>query len=179
MNLKTLILIIVIFVLIIECSLFENDENTYSGITETIIESYTESGYPNGVVISEDPDDWKYNFSPSLPDSQYFPPLWTIGPAFPNPVVDSTFIQVDWGSNRRVNIQFIIKDKYNDLVKIVYDDTIDVGRHYLWWHLDNNKGMMVNNDIYRCYYKFNYIFSEEDSINREHIVSGYGDIKVE
>jgi predicted regulator of amino acid metabolism with ACT domain len=61
-KLKSILIVLCIIIIFYYCSFF-NDENPYSGITETVIDSLDEYGIPIWKIISEDPDDWNINYN--------------------------------------------------------------------------------------------------------------------
>jgi len=173
MKLRALIIFSIIFFVFYNCDLFE-DDNPYSGITETILLNQNDEWVDsNSVVISEDPDDWGINYKPPIPKDLLLPQTYQIGPAFPNPSIDSTFIMVDTPSNRKINIY--IKDGDNKLIKTIINDTLSPGYYHLYWKLDNNNGKIVNSGLYRCFYEI------EDAICIDSVyysIFGHGDIKI-
>lgn len=169
------LIIVIIFTFLICCSnLFKSENNPYSGITETVIDSLDEWGHPITRIISEDPDDWNINYNPPFPDSLLIPDEFSVGPSFPNPTVDSTFIKLSVASKKLFNI--FIKDREGHIVKVIYSDSLNPGYHYIFWNLDNNEGKKVKSDIYRCFYN---IENARWIDSTYYSISGYGDIKVE
>jgi len=178
MKRKTVLLFCFLLLVFYYCDLFE-DDNPYSGITETTIEEIDEWHKPIQVIISEDPDDWKCNYNPKLPDDfydKYQMMMPSIGPAYINPCTDSIYIFITWPENNYAKIY--IKNGDKKIIRTLYDDSLSIGYHYIYWYLDDNEGNKVNDGIYRCYYNFQHtIFI--DSTNKTFEVSGYGDIKIE
>lgn len=170
---RSVFFIIIFFIVFYRCDLFE-DENPYSGITETVIDSLNYWGSPVTRIIKEDPDDWEINYKPELPKDLLIPQTYQIGPAFPNPSIDSTFILVGTPNNRKIHIY--IKDDDEKLVKTIINDTLCPGYHRLYWKLDDDNGKRVNSGLYRCFYKI------ENSLYIDSVYYssyGHGDIKIE
>jgi len=126
------------------------------------------------IIVSVDRDDWKINYQPPFPDK--LPPDYYIGPAFPNPCSDSTFIFVAFSGKKLLNIY--IKDENGNKIRTIHNDTLTAGDWSLFWFLDDNEGNRVENGIYRCYYNFELTRNDGDTVCI-HNASGYGDIKVE
>ena len=174
MNRKSVFLILFILFSFYYCDLFE-DDNPYSGITETVIDSVNWCGTPMVTIISEDPDDWNINYNPPFPDTLLLPEIYKIGPAFPNPAIDSTYIELATPNKTLFNI--FIKDRDGHIVKIICSDSLDPGYYRLYWNLNNNEGKKVSSDIYRCFYNFEREMYKDSSYTTRSS-SGYGDIKV-
>jgi len=173
MDQKKVFSILVILLIICNCDLFI-DDSPYSGITETVIDTLENNGQIEYRIISEDPDDWDISYKPLPTDKYNLPTTYQIGPAFPNPVSDSTFIKLAMASNKKIHIY--VKNENDKLVKTIINDTLSAGYYHLYWNLDNEYGNKVNSGIYRCFYEIEnarYIDSVYYSI------FGHGDIKVE
>jgi hypothetical protein len=56
-----------------------------------------------------------------------------MGPAFPNPVTDSTYILIQIPTNIKVKIY--IKDEENKLIKTICNDSLEAGMYTLLWFL--------------------------------------------
>jgi len=170
-------ILIIIFLLITACK-DHGDEAVYQGITETVIDSVDSYGNPIVTVINTDADDWNYQITPSIARDTTYPLLPNnirIGPAFPNPASDTTYITIALPMSRVINMK--IKDETGDIVKIIFSDTLQPG-YWFWkifWDLKNENGEKVSKGIYRCYYDWEF-YSRIDS--SYHYASGYGDIKV-
>jgi len=172
------LIVVLVFLILCSCDLFK-DDSPYSGITVTTLVEVGEGLDPDEIIISEDEDDWNIKIEPPLPTSTSTPLILHVGPAFPNPCTDSTYIAVDFPDKYLLNIY--IKDKNGEKIRTLYYDTLTAGRYYFHWLLDDNNSNRVNNGMYRCYYTYNYKRYEShfDTVGVIHKVSGYGDIKVE
>ncbi|MFX0138349.1 MAG: hypothetical protein ACFFDN_32205 [Candidatus Hodarchaeota archaeon] len=178
-NYLTLIFIVVFLVLSCDKKKSTEPELSYEGITETIVDSLDEYSY---IIINEDPDDWKLNFSPK-PDFQ--PYIYNkfgpkISPAFPNPTNDS--LKILFSIPVQTPVSFKIIDKNNRFIKILKEDTLEAGSYFLTWHLDDNSCKKVSADIYRCVYFWKKVVlcETQDCLSSMVVeASGHGDIKVE
>ena len=182
----SLFLIVFVLVILFSCGLFD-DNSPYSGITETAIIVTDEWHDPDEIIISEDEDDWNIKYEPLLPDSYNsdydtnsteitLPIIVNIGPAFPNPATDSTYIRLE--IPQRNYIEIYIKDIDKNKIITLVSDTLLAGYYRIYWLLNDKNGNKVDEGIYRCYYNF-YINRYENSVCYTHKGSGYGDIKVE
>jgi len=173
MDQKKVFSILVILLIICNCDLFI-DDSPYSGITETVIDTLENNGQIKYRIISEDPDDWDISYKPLPRDKYNLPTTYQIGPAFPNPVSDSTFIKLAMASNKKIHIY--VKNENDKLVKTIINYTLSAGYYHLYWNLDNEYGNKVNSGIYRCFYEIeNAIYI--DSVY--YSIFGHGDIKVD
>jgi hypothetical protein len=159
-------------VFLITCDTSE-DEHPFQGITFTAIDSV------GRVIIEEDPDDWRLSTRPKIdemPGMSLGGWIGEIDPCFPNPATESTSIFFALACSSHVSIQII--DRHYSDVKTISDEGKNVGYYRLVWHLDDDQGLRVPDDTYRCKYKW-YSIAPVDSVGTLVEVYGYGDIRVE
>ncbi len=134
-----------ILLLMTSCN-YQDNGFVYYGITETIIDS---SGL--FTILSKDTNDWKFEYTPqSYYESDYpIPTTIKIGPAFPNPVSDTVFIELFWPDKKIFNIY--IKDEMGDIIKMINNDTLSAGYWIFSWDLKNDDGEKIPSGMYRCF----------------------------
>lgn len=164
MKREIIILLLLSLLILNHCELFHEDDPPYSGITKTTLVKDEEWDETIPQIISEDEEDWLIEYSPSLPED-YLDPQYRVGPAFPNPATDSTYIKLILPQTDSVYIY--IKNEDGDIVKTIVNKTMACGYRRLYWVFDEN----IDSGMYRCYYR---IGSDET----DYIKTGYGDIKV-
>ncbi|MBT3299154.1 MAG: hypothetical protein HN657_08415 [Candidatus Marinimicrobia bacterium] len=157
-----------ILLLMANCG-YQDNGYVYNGITETVIDS---SGL--FIILSKDTNDWKYEITPLIEYTHPIPTEIEIGPAFPNPVSDTTFIQLTWPNQNHINI--FIKDELGDIIKIINNDTLSPGYWLYSWDLKNDDGEKVPSGMYRCFYDWEFYWGIDSSF---HTANGYGDIQVQ
>ncbi|OGU54047.1 MAG: hypothetical protein A2V66_08140 [Ignavibacteria bacterium RBG_13_36_8] len=173
---KCFILCIIFLFLIQSCKENQTTEfgNIFSGITNTD---------ENGNILSSDSDDWKndynweYNgiylsqkdsievFPPPQSQTDVYPSNFYVYPAYPNPV--SSGCNIEFGLPTFCEVFIIIINQSNNIIaKLMLRYTSGV-------HVIRFDGSSLNNDTYRCIYRF------EDKLTGEYgIFNGHGDIQI-
>lgn len=179
---RLLLLIIINFLFLINCTQPTQTNNIFWGITRT---------NEIGEIISEDSDDWKHDTNwlyndiylsykdslstPSPPDSlpdHLIPINFQFKPAYPNPSSTEFTMKIAFPTFSEVFVAVI--NQSNDIIKLLLLRHQVPGILFIQFNLMDDEGNSLSSGIYRCIYRF------EDKMTGEFgVYHGHGDLKVE
>ncbi|MBD3341888.1 MAG: hypothetical protein GF353_22485 [Candidatus Lokiarchaeota archaeon] len=138
-----------IFLLLLSISITCNRNSTspdaghiFTGITETTVD---------GEILSEDPNDWKWDASEKEGDV-IITGSYRLRPAFPNPTYNLPML-FQFEIPKQTFCNFYLVNEKMDTVKIFHSGLFVAGFFSVTWKLDNQSGERLPPGMYRCFFE--------------------------
>ncbi|MBD3340783.1 MAG: hypothetical protein GF353_16870 [Candidatus Lokiarchaeota archaeon] len=119
-----------------------DDEPIFTGITETNVD---------GDILSEDPNDWKWDASEKAGDV-IITGSYQLRPAFPNPTYNLPML-FQFELPKQTFCNLYLMNENMDTVKIFHRELMVAGFYSVIWKLDDQSGERLPPGMYRCFFE--------------------------